>query len=136
MRPARAAAIVTWIYAALFGLPALPIAFTEYQTGELPWLGTLVQLYSGPWTAGNDPLVVAELLVAFFVLTLVAALSGWWLFKQWRHGGMLNLSVMVAEAMFWFGFSLPLAALFGLARVVLVAIAWRHLRDHHGLQPV
>ena len=136
MRPARAAAIITWIYAAMFGLPVVPIVITELQTGELPWIGTLFQAFAGPWTVGVDPVIIAELLLGFLVLTLIASLSGWWLFKGQRHGAILNLSVMVAEMMFWFGFALPLAWLFGLARIALIAMTWRRLRDKNSVDPL
>jgi len=134
VRSARAAAVVTWVYAALFGLPALPIAVSEARTGELPWVWDWFQAFSGPWTVGTDPVVIAELLLGFFVLTLVASFSGWWLFRGQQRGAILNLSVMVAEMAFWFGFALVFPWVFGLARIGLIALAWRHLRTPHALQ--
>ena len=134
MGPARAAAVVTWVYAALFGLPALPIAVAEVQTGELPWVWGWFQAFAGPWTIGTDPVVIAELLLGFFVLTLVASFSGWWLFRAEQRGGILNLSVMVAELAFWYGFALVFPWVFGLARIGLIALAWRRLRTPHSLQ--
>lgn len=128
MRPARAAAVVTWVYAAVFGLPVIPVAIHEATTGALPRLWNIFALYSGPWTERSSATVVIELLFAFLVLTLAASFSGWWLFRGRRHGAILNLSVLVAEAFFWFGFALPIALLFGAARIALVWVAWRNLR--------
>ena len=48
MNSARAAAIVTWAYAAGFGVPALPVAAYVQNTGRLPSFLGLFDMFGGP----------------------------------------------------------------------------------------
>lgn len=47
---ARAAAIITWVYATGFGLPAIPIAVFVVRQRSLPWFLHLFPVYGGPWS--------------------------------------------------------------------------------------
>ena len=49
MQSARMAAIVTWIYAAASGLPAVPVSMYLMENGRLPSLWGLFDVYAGPW---------------------------------------------------------------------------------------
>ena len=51
MKTARAAAVLTWIYAAAFGLPAIPISAYLMAEGHLPTFMGLFETYGGPWSA-------------------------------------------------------------------------------------
>ena len=51
MNSARAAAIVTWVYAAGFGLAAVPVSIYLSQNGRLPTFLGLFEMYGGPWSA-------------------------------------------------------------------------------------
>ena len=127
MNSARAAAILTWIYAAGFGLATVPISIYLLRNGRLPTFLGLFEMYGGPWSASvsNNTLVVR--LLAFLGLTLAAAWSAWLLWVGRKIGAVLNLAVLPAEAVFWIGFALPLPWLTGLARIALIAAAWRSL---------
>ena len=64
---ARAAAIVTWLYAAAFGLPAIPIVVFVVRERALPWFLDLFPMYGGPWSNAGRWTVFAWLMVACFV---------------------------------------------------------------------
>lgn len=127
MNRSRTAAVATWAYAAMFGVPAVPVALFLANKGRLPSLWGLFDMYAGPWSSRfGDDRVVALLLV-YFGLVLAAVFSGWLLWEMRKAGALLNLGLLPAEAVFWIGFALPLPWLFGIARVALVALAWPEL---------
>jgi hypothetical protein len=131
MKAARAAAVLTWIYAACFGLPAIPVSIYLLRQGRLPSFMGLFDMYGGPWSARFEPGTFVALLAAFLVVTGLAAWSAWWLWRGRKVGALLNLALLPVEATFWLGFALPLPWLVGAARVVLLAIAWRSLAEGH-----
>ena len=84
-------------------------------------------MYAGPWSARfSDDRVIALLLV-YCGLVLAAVLSGWLLWEMRMAGAVLNLGLLPVEVVFWVGFALPVPWLFGIARVVLVSMAWPEL---------
>lgn len=48
MNRSRTAAAVTWTYAAMFGVPAVPVASFLVESGRLPSLWGLFDMYAGP----------------------------------------------------------------------------------------
>lgn len=127
MNRSRTAALVTWAYAAMFGVPAAPVAIFLAEQGRLPSLGGLFDMYAGPWSARVDGDRVVGLLLAYAVLVLAAAMSGWLMWEMRKAGAVLNLGLIPVEAVFWVGFALPLPWLFGIARAALVCLAWPEL---------
>jgi hypothetical protein len=122
---ARAAAVVTWVYAC-WGLPAVPVSAFIQRYNRLPNFLGLFDVYAGPWwPRAADAFTL--LLLAFLGVTLLAAWSGWLLWRGSKAGAVLNLALLPVEALFWFGFALPIPWLFGVARVALVMAAWRSL---------
>lgn len=134
-RSARAAAIVTWVYTAAYGLPAVPIVVYLIRERELPWLLDLFPMYGGPWWSGDWARFV-WLMLGYFAVTLALAFSGWLLWRGRRSGAVMNLALVPVEAFFWWGFDLPIPPLFAIARVVLVAVAWRRLTSRRAEAPV
>lgn len=133
MTRSRTAAIVTWTYAAMFGIPAVPVAIFVAENGRLPSLWGLFDMYAGPWSSRLSDDRVIALLLSYSGLVLAAALAGLLLWKRRRAGAVLNMALLPAEAVFWIGFALPIPWLFGIARVALVSLAWRELsrsREH------
>lgn len=126
---ARRAAAIVWAYAAGFGLPAIPISLYLLQRGQLPWLGSLFPMYGGPWSASMSPPDLAATLWVFTALSLVVAFGGWLLWSGRRSGAILTLATLPIEAVFWYGYALPIPVILGLLRVVLVAAAWPGLQS-------
>ena len=127
MNRSRTAALVTWAYAAMFGVPAVPVAIFLAEEGRLPSLWGLFDMYAGPWSSQFADHRVIALLLAYSGLVLATVLSGWLLWERRKAGAVLNLGLLPAEAVFWVGFALPVPWLFGIARVVLVCLAWMEL---------
>ncbi len=127
MRTARAAAVVTWIYAAGFGVPAIPVAGYLLAHGRLPRFGNLFEIYGGPWSARVDKETFIALLAAFSAVTAVTGWSGWLLWRDRKAGAALNLALIPVEAVFWLGFGLPLPWPVAVARTALVAAPWSSL---------
>jgi len=127
MRSARSAAVLTWVYAAGFGLPTIPVSIYLLQRGRLPTFWGLFEMYGGPWSAQLLDQSLVLRLNAFLVVTVVAAWSGWLIWKGLRTGAILNLGLLPVEALFWIGFALPFPWLSGVARTVLLVYAWRSL---------
>ena len=128
MRNAHVAAVVTWVYAAGFGLSTIPVAVYLRQRGKLPSFFGMFETYGGPWSARVTDSTFVVLLMAFLVVCAAAAWTGWLLWGGSRLGAILGLALLPVEAVFWIGFALPIPWLLGLARVVLIALAWKSLR--------
>jgi hypothetical protein len=123
----RAAAIVTWGYAAGFGLSAIPVAIYLQQRGHLPSFFGLFDMYGGPWSARllDDAFVLR--LIAFLTVTLVVAWAAWLVWNGSQAGAILALALLPIEAVFWLGFALPIPWLLGAARVILLLLGWKAL---------
>ena len=124
---ARAAAVVTWVYAAGFGLPAPIVAAYLMREGRLPEFLGLFEMYGGPWSERVEQRTFVALLAAFLGVSAINAWSGWLIWRGRRSGGVLNLALLPIEAIFWLGFALPIPWLFGAARAGLVAASWKSL---------
>jgi hypothetical protein len=127
MYSAHIFAVVTWAYAAGFGLSTLPVAVHLLQRGRLPTFFGLFPMYGGPWSQRFKDSTFVVLLIAFLLVTMVAAWAAWRVWNGSRDGALLSLAVMPVEAIFWLGFALPIPWLLGVARIVLLALAWRSL---------
>jgi hypothetical protein len=132
MNRARTAALVTWTYAAMFGVPAVPVAIFLTENGRLPSLWGMFDMYAGPWSTRFAHDRVIALLLAYSGLTLAAVLSAWLLWRMRRAGAVLNLALLPVEAVCWVGFAVPIPWLFGIARIALVSLAWPELS---GMRP-
>jgi hemerythrin-like domain-containing protein len=135
MTRSRAAAWVTWVYAAMFGVPAVPVAIFLAENGRLPSLWGLFDMYGGPWSSQFADDRVVALLLLYSGLVLAAVFSGWLLWRMRKAGAVLNVALLPLEAVFWSGFALPVPWLFGIARVALVALAWPELSRSRGQAP-
>ena len=135
MNRSRTAALVTWACAAMFGVPAVPVAIFLAEKGRLPSLWGLFDMYGGPWSSRFADDRVVALLLAYSGLVLAAVVSAWLLWHRRKAGAVLNLALLPVEAVFWSGFALPVPWLFGIARVALVSRAWQELSRSHRRVP-
>ena len=98
MSKSRTAALVTWTYAARFGVPAVAVAIFLAEQGRLPSLWGLFDMYAGPWSSQlADNRVVARLLV-YFGMVLAVVLSGWLLWQRRKAGAVLNLGLLPRQS--------------------------------------
>ena len=120
-------AVLTWIYAAGFGITAAPVAVYLLRRGTLPEFFGLFPMYGGPWSSRVGDGILAVLLIAFLMVTLAASWAAWLVWNGSEAGAVLSLALFPVEAMFWLGFALPIAWIFGIARAALLVLAWKSL---------
>ena len=125
MTSAQIAAVLTWVYAIGFGIPVAYVAPYLVRNGTLPTFIGMFPLYGGPWSSRVGTRTFVALLIAFALVTLAAVLAGWLVWQGSRTGAVLSLLLLPIEAVFWIGFALPIPWAFGVARVVLLALAWK-----------
>ena len=127
MSSAQIAAVLTWVYAAGFGIPAVYVVPYLVRNRELPTFLDLFPMYGGPWSGRVEIRTLVVLLISFLVLTLVAAWAGWLVWNGSKTGAALSLVLLPVEAVFWLGFALPIPWVFGVARIAFLALAWKSL---------
>ncbi|MEJ2886936.1 hypothetical protein [Actinomycetospora aeridis] len=114
-----------------FGLPAIPVAIFVIATGRLPVLLDLFPVYGGPFEI-LGPAVLAALLVAFAAVCGVEIVAGRLLWRERRRGGVVGLAFLPIQAVFWFGFALPVPVIIAVVRVPLLLYGWPLIRDRGG----
>lgn len=93
---------------------------------ELPMTPFGFRLLSGPFERlGIDGLVVAGLV--FVALSSLKFVSAWWLAGGRLDGAVLQLALVGASTVFWYGFAVPYGWVTGLPQVVLIAAVWSQL---------
>ena len=128
MRFARIDAVITWVYVAMFGVPAIPIVAYHLSTrGGLPMFFGLFPMYGGGWADRFSAGAFSALLLAFLLVTMVTAFAAWLVWLGRRVGAVLSLALLPVEIVFWVGFELPVPWVVGIARVVLLLLAWKSL---------
>jgi hypothetical protein len=120
-------AVLTWTYAAGFGLTAAPVAIYLLRRGTLPEFFGLFPMYGGPWSSRVGDGIFAVLLMAFLMVTLVTSWAAWLVWNGSEAGAVLSLVLFPVEAIFWLGFALPIPWLFGIARAAFLVLAWKSL---------
>jgi hypothetical protein len=123
----RSAAVVCWVFAEAFGLPAVPVAVFEMREGRLPWLWDLFPMYSGPWSESMAREQLAVTLAAFLIVSQVVAFAGWLVWRGHRAGAVLAVATLPVEVVFWIGYALPIPPIGAVLRVLLLAVAWGRL---------
>ena len=72
----RASAVLMWVIAAGFGLPAVPVAVYLLRHGELPWFFGLFPMYGGPIDALVSRTGYALLILLFGVVAIAETAVG------------------------------------------------------------
>jgi hypothetical protein len=127
MTSLRVEAVLTWLYALGFGAGTIPVAIFFRSQGRLPTFFGRFEMYGGPWSARFGQGTFVGLLMAFLVVTLLAAWGAWLVWNASRAGAILTLVLLPVEAVFWYGFALPIPVVIGVARFVLLIVGWRSL---------
>lgn len=133
---ARAYAVLTWVYAAGFGVPAVPVSVYLLRRGSLPWFGDLFPMYGGPWSGRLRDGQFVGLLLGYLGLVVVVARVAGRVGRGSRRGVWFSAGLLPVEAVFWLGFALPIPWVLGAARVALLAAAWRRLREPQPASPI
>jgi len=97
MKYERVAAVVTWTYAAGFGIATVPVAVYLNQRGTLPWFADLFPMYGGPWSSRLDIDTFTTVLVVFLIVTIMTAWTGWLLWRGSVRGALANLALLPFE---------------------------------------
>lgn len=124
----RGAAVLLWVVAAGFGLPALLVARHLLERRELPMFFGLFRMYGGGLFERFSPEAFAILLAVFAGLSAVEAVAGWMLWNGSRAGGVLALALLPFEIVFWAGFAVPIPPIGAIVRLGLLAAGWGSLR--------
>jgi hypothetical protein len=120
-------AILTWLYAAGFGITAVPVAIYLLRRGTLPEFFGLFAMCGGPWSSRLSDGFFAILLSAFLIVTLATCWAAWLVWNGSQAGAVLSLVLFPTEAVSWLGFALPIAWILGVARAGVLVLAWKSL---------
>lgn len=124
----RVEAVLTWLYAAGFGGSTIPVAIYLHRRGALPTFFDLFEMFGGPWSSRFSQTTFVWLLIAFFIVALLAAWAAGLVWNASKVGAVLTLILLPAEAPFWIGFELPIPKMIGFVRVVLLVVGWTSLQ--------
>ncbi len=127
MVDAHVYAVLTWFYAAGFGITALPVAVYLLRRGTLPQFFGRFRMYGGPWSSRLSDGPFAVLRIAFTILTLVVSWAAWLVWEGSEAGAVLSLVLFPVEAVFWLGFALPIPWILGIARAAFLVLSWNSL---------
>jgi hypothetical protein len=120
----RAAAVISWVLAAGFGLPDIP-AIASVARGDGVWHFLGWPTYGdGPFEQLGFPTSV-PLLVGFLLVAVTEAIMGGLLWTGRRIGSVLAIVLLPIELSFWIGFALPFGPVLGLLRTVLIILGER-----------
>ena len=95
--------------------------------GRLPVLPYIGEPNGGPFYASLSHGAFVALLGISLLLGIAQVVAGVLLWNGQRAGAILQFAILPVEAIFWYGFALPIPPLFAIVRVVLVLLAWRGL---------
>jgi hypothetical protein len=125
--PLRVAAILFWVTAVGFGVFCLP-AIRNLLTGrDIPTVMGLPAYGRGPFERLGVPTTV-PLLAGFLLVCTLEGMAGALLWRGSKVGAILGLALLLAGAIFWWGFALPFGPIFALVRTILIVFGWRSLR--------
>jgi len=107
----RAAAVLLWIVAAGWGLPAPWLMWWVLVRGRLPVLPIIGEPNGGPFYFNFSRGTFVALLGASLLLAFAQAWAAWLLLAGKRSGALLEFGLLPVEAAFWYGFALPIPPL-------------------------
>src|SRR2546429_8057827 len=106
-----------WLVAAGFGIPAPFVASYYLRERTLPTFMDLFPMYGGGPLDRFSPEVFAVFLGLFAALCALDAYAGWLLWNGEPVGARISLVLLPVEALFWFGFAVPIPPLIAVVRV-------------------
>jgi len=124
----EASAVLMWLVAAGFGIPAPFVASHFLRERTLPSFMGLFPMYGGGLFDRFSPEVFGVLLGLFTALCAFEAYAGWLLWNGEKLGAIITLALLPIEVVFWAGFAVPFPPLIAVARLGLLAAGWSILR--------
>ena len=123
----RVAAVLCWLTAVGFGLPNLPAIWSLLNGRGIPLLFGF-PAYGGGTFERFGITTSVPLLGMFLLVCVLEGVAGWLLWDGQRSGAILALALLPVGAVFWVGFSLPVAPPVALIRTALILLNWTSLR--------
>lgn len=123
----RAAAVLLWIVALGWALPAPWLMWWVVVRGRLPVLPFIGEANGGPFYLSLPRGAFVVLLGVSFVLGMAQVWAGWPLWNGQRSGAVLQFAFLPVEAVLWYGFALPIPPVLAAVRIILVVLAWPSL---------
>lgn len=120
----RTAALLTWVPAIGFGLPAVYGAWYLHDRGHVWTLIGFPAYGDGPFEAVGVRTTV-PLLLAFALVGIAEGVVGWLLWKGRRTAPQLAVVLLPFEFVFWIGFALPFGPVLGVARTLVIGFGRR-----------
>ena len=124
---AQLAAILVWFDAIGLAIPGL-IGVRSLLAGRGVPLVLGYPSYGGGAFERAGIATSIPLLLAFLVVLIAEIPAGSMLWQGQRSGAVLALVLLLPEAIFWWGFDLPIPPILAVLRVVTIALAWASLR--------
>jgi hypothetical protein len=124
---AQLAAVLMWFDAIGLGIPDM-IGIRSLLAGRGVPLVLGYPSYGGGAFERMGIATSVRLLLVFLLVLIAEIPAGWLLWQGERSGAVLALILLVPEAIFWWGFDLPLPPILAVVRVVAIGLAWESLR--------
>ena len=124
----KVSAALTILTALGFGIPTAYVAVRLLRDGSLPSFMGMFPMYGGGvferWT---HPAFVL-MLGAFAAVLALDAFAGWLLWNAEPLGAYISIALLPVEAIFWYGFALPIPPINAVLRFAALAAGWSALR--------
>ena len=121
------AAMLLWVVAFGWALPAPWLMWWVVVRGRLPVLPFIGEPNGGPFYRRVSRPAFVVLLGLSLALGRAQAWAGWLLWDGRQLGAVVQFALLPVEAVFWYGFALPIPPILAVVRVVLVVLAWPRL---------
>lgn len=121
------AAILLWVVGLGWGLPAPWLMWWVIVRGRLPVLPLIGEPNGGPFYHRLSRRSFVVLLGLSLALGVAQTWAGWLLWDGRQLGALVQFALLPIEAVFWYGFALPIPPVLALVRIVLVVMAWPRL---------
>lgn len=123
----RAAAVLLWIVALGWALPAPWLMWWMVARGRLPVLPFIGEPNGGSFYLSLPRGAFVVLLGVSFVLGMAQVWAGWLLWNGQHSGAVLQFAFLPVEAVLWYGFGVPIPPVLAAVRIILVVLAWPSL---------
>jgi hypothetical protein len=123
----RAAALLLWIVAAGWALPAPWLMWWVLVRGRLPVLPIIGEPNGGPFYLNLPSGAFLGLLAVSFGLGIAQAWAGWLLWNGQLSAALFQFGLLPVEAVLWYGFGLPIPPILAIVRLILIGLAWPRL---------